>query len=42
MLLRTEFVRKIIAGDINNDLPEDEYNMLYKKGLVNHGYRSNK
>ena len=21
---------------------EDEYNMLYKKGLVNHGYRPNK
>lgn len=42
MLLKTEFVRKVLHGDVSNDLPEEEVEMLWKKGLGNHGYQGKK
>ncbi|MDO4378388.1 MAG: class II aldolase/adducin family protein [Erysipelotrichia bacterium] len=42
MLLKTEFVRKVLHGDVSNDLPEEEVEKLYKKGLANHGYHGKK
>lgn len=42
MLLKTEFVRKVLHGDVSNDLPEEEVEILMKKGLGNHGYHGNK
>lgn len=40
MLLQTEFVRKIIAGNKNTDLPDKECEALLKIGLANHGIQS--
>ena len=42
MLLKTEAARKIMLGDVSNDLPEEEVKMLWEKGLVNHGYHPKK
>lgn len=40
MILKTEFISKVLHSDIPNDLPEDEVQMLINKGKVNHGYKS--
>lgn len=42
MLLKTECARKILCGDVSNDLPEDEVKKLWEKGLGNHGYHGAK
>ena len=40
MLLQTEFIRKVIAGDKNTDLPEEECKALIEKGRANHGIQN--
>lgn len=40
MLLQTEFIRKVIAGDKNTDLPEEECKTLIEKGKGNHGIKN--
>lgn len=40
MLLQTEFIRKVIAGDKNTDLPEEECKALIEKGRTNHGIQN--
>lgn len=37
MLLQTEFIRKVIGGEKNTDLPQEECDALIEKGKVNHG-----
>lgn len=40
MLLKTEVIRKIITDGTSKELPDEECNLLIKKGKTNHGVQS--